>query len=472
MDMIRRTGKGLLAILLAAGLSLVLFACQINKSDTTDSPESSASPMPTATEEATDAPLEATPAENASGTASDEQNDATDTDAEEQSDTDEAALSSGTGAYTITADTSEEGKSYVSESSDENALRVENDCSASVRSAAIDKTAGDSTNSAASHSVGLNAAMLLHGGAQLSLAASDITSDAAGATGAFVYGADTYLIIEDSSVRTSGDDSCGIVAADGAIIAAKSLAVSTQGAASAAIRTAQTGGSISITGGTFTTGGADSPALSTAGSVSAQNATLRANHSAAIVVDGSGSVTLNDCTVSGNMPSAGDDAGGNPYTVLLYQSASDAESDGQSTFFMTGGRLNANNGDLFYVTNTSSIITLTNVTLSPGNGVLLRVAGQDGQNGGECSLVATNQTMTGDILVDDVSSLDLALTGGTSFTGSVNPDGTAGDASVTLDSDSTWTLSGDAYLTEFSGKTKNIETNGYTVYVNGSAITK
>jgi len=473
MDKIYRAGKKLLTILLTAGLLFVLFACQIGGADTsesTDSPEGSASPTPTATEQATDASSETTPAGSESETAQAAETEETDTAAAEATDADEPEPSSGTGAYTITADTTEDGKSYVSESPDENALRVENECTAGLNAATIEKLSGDSSNVSTSGSAGLNAATLLHDGAQLTLTDSDISSDAVGASGAFVYGPETYLIIEDSGIRTSGDASFGIAAADGAIIAAKSLTVSTQGDSSPAIYVAQTGGSISVNGGTFTTGGTDSPAVDTAGNVSAQNATLRANHSAAIAISGGGSVTLNDCTVSGNMAAADD--GGGTYTVLLCQSESDGEQDGQCTFIMTGGLINANNGDLFYVTGTSGVISLTNVTLSLSNGVLLRVAGDDEQNGAECSLNAGNQVLTGDILVDDVSSLDLSLTDGTSFTGSINPDGAAGDVSVTLDDDSAWTLTGDAYLSAFSGKTKNIETNGYTVYVNGVAITK
>lgn len=462
-----RAGKRLLTILLTAGVSLALLACQIDNTgaDSTNSPESNASPTPTATEQATDAPSEATPDTAEGETTS---NDRAGADAETEDEAEE--LSNGTGAYTITADTAEEGKNYTSEASDENALRVENGCTASVDAAMIEKLSGDSSSIAASQSVGLNAALMLHNGAQFTLTGSDITSDAAGA-GALAFGADTYLLIENSTVRTNVDNSCGIVAADGAIIAAKSLTVSTQGNSSAAVCTAQTGGSISITGGTFTTGGVDSPAVSSAGSVSAQDATLRANHSAAISADG-GSVTLNNCTVSGNMTAASDEGKEVFYTVLLGDCSGSLESAGQSTLTMTGGLLNANNGDLFYVTNTNAAINLTNVTLSPNNGVLLRVAGIDGQNGGSCNLTATNQILIGNIAVDVISSLHLSLTGGTSFTGSINPDGTAGDATVTLGDDSTWILTSDAYLTGFSGRTKNIETNGYTVYVNGSAITK
>jgi hypothetical protein len=204
--------------------------------------------------------------------------------------------------------------------------------------------------------------------------------------------------------------------------------------------------------------------------VSAQNATFRANHSAAIEVESGGSVALNNCTVSGNMTATSDNGSDIFYTVLFCNSNSGTGDGEQSTFTMTGGLLNANNGDLFYVMDVDAVISLTNVTLSPNNGVLLHIAGTDGQNGGTCSLTAANQTLNGDILVDEISSLQIFLTDGSTYTGSVNPDGTDGDAYVTIDDGSTWILTGDAYLTGFSGKTKNIETNGYTVYVNGSAI--
>jgi hypothetical protein len=45
-----------------------------------------------------------------------------------------------------------------------------------------------------------------------------------------------------------------------------------------------------------------------------------------------------------------------------------------------------------------------------------------------------------------------------------------GAVSVTLDAGSTWTLTGDSYITELNGDTAGINTNGYTLYVNGTAL--
>ena len=46
-----------------------------------------------------------------------------------------------------------------------------------------------------------------------------------------------------------------------------------------------------------------------------------------------------------------------------------------------------------------------------------------------------------------------------------------GTVFVTLDSDSTWTLTGDSYITSFTGDASNVISNGYTLYVNGVALT-
>jgi hypothetical protein len=46
-----------------------------------------------------------------------------------------------------------------------------------------------------------------------------------------------------------------------------------------------------------------------------------------------------------------------------------------------------------------------------------------------------------------------------------------GTVDVTLDASSTWTLTGDSYVTSFTGDAANVISNGYTLYVNGVALT-
>ena len=42
---------------------------------------------------------------------------------------------------------------------------------------------------------------------------------------------------------------------------------------------------------------------------------------------------------------------------------------------------------------------------------------------------------------------------------------------VTIEDGCQWILTGDCYITSFTGSVANIVTNGYAVYVNGVAIT-
>ena len=91
-----------------------------------------------------------------------------------------------------------------------------------------------------------------------------------------------------------------------------------------------------------------------------------------------------------------------------------------------------------------------------------------------------NQKLSGMILVGSDSSLTLTLRDGSSFEGTVSGEITnakgdtvsteIGTVSVILDSTSTWTLTGDTYITAFEGQMENVETNGYTLYVNGTAM--
>ena len=169
----------------------------------------------------------------------------------------------------------------------------------------------------------------------------------------------------------------------------------------------------------------------------------------------------------------------NVHNVMIYQSMSGDADVGTSTFTMTGGELTAKNGDMFYVTNTHCILTLSGVTLynEDTDAYLLRVTGNSasrgwgsaGSNGAQVEFTADAQTLTGDIIVDTISTLTMTLKNGSSFTGTVNitdnaQGGTAvsDNAVVTIESGCTWTLTGDCTLTSLTNN-GTINFNGYTI---------
>ncbi len=386
----------------------------------------------------------------------------------------------GTSAYTIDKDTTEADKTYTSENADENVLRVENGAKATLNHITVTKTAGESSNTGNSDFYGMNAGILVRDGAMATIQNATINTSVAGGNGVFCYGSGTTLTISDSKIRTTKNNSGGIETAGGGTTNATNLDIDTKGNSAAAIRSDRGGGTVTVQGGTYVTNGTGSPAVYSTADITVSKAQLTANSSEAIVIEGKNSVTLNDCTVTGAMSGTygTGNAAENIHNVMIYQSMSGDAAEGEGKFAMTGGKLIAKAGDMFYVTNTNCTIDLTNVELTLANDTLLRVAGNDGSNGwgtagsngGTATMTASKQTLSGKIVVDKISALTLTLKDNSTFTGTINPDGQAGTVKLTLESDSTWNLTADAYLTEFNGSTENIAANGHHVYVNGTQL--
>ena len=382
------------------------------------------------------------------------------------------AASSGTAANTATEDRS--GETFTSENADENALRVDGG-TVTLTDLTLTKT-GDGSSTEACDFYGVNAGLLATNGANVTVEGGSFTTDAAGGNALFSYGTGTTLTVKNATIRTSSNNSGGIQTTGGATTVAENLDVETSGASAAAIRSDRGGGTVTVNGGTYVTHGTGSPAIYCTADITVQDATLTATASEGVVVEGKNSVTLQNCTLSGNMQGTyGKTSSENLQAVMIYQSMSGDASVGKGSFSMTGGSLTVEAGDAFYVTNTSAEITLSGVELALANDVLLRVAGNDGSrgwgatgsNGGSVTMTAEDQALMGDILVDEISTLDLSLTDGSTWTGSVNPDGAAGRVSLKLAEGCTWKLTADAYVSAFDGDLDSVDTNGFHLYVGG-----
>ena len=159
--------------------------------------------------------------------------------------------------------------------------------------------------------------------------------------------------------------------------------------------------------------------------------------------------------------------------VMIYQSMSGDADEGLASFAMNGGTMTNLNGDVFFVNNTTATIDLTGATIvnEDEEGVFLRAAaagwGSEGSNGGHVTMTAAQQEINGDMVVDEVSSLNLYLKESSSFTGAINTDGAEGDVYVEIEDGSTWTLTGDSYISSLTCSAGSINLNGYKLYVNG-----
>ena len=389
-----------------------------------------------------------------------------------------------------TEDTTVDGESISSTGTDENAVLVDGDADVTLKNVTVDRTSQDSTGGDSSSFYGVGAAVLgIQGNTYVT--DSEITTDAAGGAGLFAYG-DGMVYASDSTITTTQDTSGGIHAAGGGKLYAWNLAVKTAGESSAAIRSDRGGGTMVVDGGTYETTGVGSPAVYCTADIAVNNATLTASGSEAICMEGLNTIHLFDCDVTGDM----DDLSQNDTTwnVIVYQSMSGDSEVGESTMQIIGGTLTAENGGMFYTTNTQCSILLSNVAINNASDseFFLRCTGNNNQrgwgssgaNGSDCTFTAQDQDMEGDVIWDSISQLDFYLEDGSTLTGAIYDDesyaGNGGDGycSVYLSKDSTWTVTGDSTVTNLysegtimdeSGKTVSIVGTDGTVYVSGDS---
>ena len=396
------------------------------------------------------------------------------------------------GATEITSAATQTGKTYTSSTADQSALLISTSDNVTIGNATVTKS-GDSDGGDNCNFYGQNAAVLVKDGSTTTITGGTIKSDASGANGVFCYGGNsgqngktgdgTTLIIRDTTITTTGSGSGGIMTTGGGVTKAYNLTVTTSGQSSAPIRTDRGGGTVTVDGGTYTSNGLGSPAIYSTADITVSNAKLVSNLSEGVCIEGLNSITLNNCNLTANNTKRNGNATFLD-SIMIYQSMSGDAASGTSSFTMTGGSLTSKSGHVFHVTNTNAVITLSGVkiTNSDSANVLLSVC-DDGWNGGNntATLNAKKQTLSGDILVGSNSKLTLNLSNGSSFKGAVSGKITnakgetvsteAGTVNVTLDASSTWTLTGDSYVTSFTGSAANVISNGYTLYVNGVALT-
>ena len=400
-----------------------------------------------------------------------------------------STVSQGSSATTITEDGTYSGTTYTSTGDDENALRIDG-ATVTLDSITVNKSAGSSSNTENGDFYGVNAALLATDGADVTIKNAEITSSAQNGNGVFSYGSGTTVTISDSTIATTADNSGGIQTTGGGTTNASNLRVTTEGNSSAAIRSDRGGGTVNVSGGTYTSSGYNSPAVYSTATITIENATLTAKNSEALVIEGKNSITLTNSDVSGNMSDTkGASSSINVHNVMIYQSMSGDAAEGESVFSMTGGTLTSNNGDMFYITNTSCSITLSGVGIvnNETDGYLFNITGNNGnngwgtagKNGSDTVITCKNQTLEGKIRVDSISTLDLTLSGSSSFTGTINIEeneesGTAvsNNAVVTIGSGSTWTLTGDSTITSLTNN-GTINYNGYTITLaDGTVLSK
>lgn len=309
-----------------------------------------------------------------------------------------------------------------------------------------------------------------------------------GANGVFSYGGSattnntssdgTTITISDTKITTTGDNAGGIMTTGGGTTNATNLTIETSGTSSAAVRSDRGGGTVTVNKGTYKTTGKGSPTIYSTADITVSNATLIATSSEGVVIEGKNSVTLNNVKLT----DTNNTLNGQSTTyknIFLYQSMSGDAAEGNATFTAKNSVIITNKGDTLYVTNTTASIILENNTITNNDktGNFLRIQkdswGNSGSNGGDVTLTLKNQTVTGNIVVDSISTLDMSLTSTSYFEGAINTDNTAKKITLKLDKTSKIKLTADTYVTSLEDTDKsysNIDLNGYKLYVNNVEI--
>ena len=231
-----------------------------------------------------------------------------------------------------------------------------------------------------------------------------------------------------------------------------------------------------IENGTYTSNGVGSPAVYSTANIEVNGATLESTASEGVVIEGKNSVDLENAKLTANNTTLNGQS--ETYkTIFIYQSMSGDADEGVGSFTAKNSTITTKNGDTFFVTNTSAEINLENNTFTNESGDFLRVQagkwGNSGSNGGSVVLNATAQEIKGGIVLDNISTLSMALYQDSFYKGVINGANTAQMTSVHLDADSVIVLDGDSYITSLDNDDKentNIYGNGYKLYVNGEEI--
>ena len=391
------------------------------------------------------------------------------------------------GVTEILKDTEITSGEYTSSNADENAILVSGDINATIENITIEKT-GDSDGGDNTSFYGINSGLIAKSGANVTLKNVTIMTDAVGANGVFSYGGSATtqntssdgitINISDSTITTKKDNSGGIMTTGGGITNAYNLTINTSGVSSAAIRTDRGGGTVNVDGGVYTTTGSGSPTIYSTAEITVKNATLISKVAEGIVVEGKNSVVIENCDLTDSNTKL-NGLSTTYKNIFLYQSMSGDADTGNSSFTATDCKITTNNGDTFYITNTTSTITLNNNTIvnNDSNGNFLRTKadswGNSGSNGGDVKLILTNQKAVGNIVVDNISKLDMTMNSNSYYEGTINSDNTAKSLTLKLDKTSSIKLTGDSYITSLDNADEdnnNIDFNGYKLYVNGVAI--
>ena len=394
---------------------------------------------------------------------------------------------SGSYSGALTADGEEvasDGETTDASEADQNAALAENGGTLTITNGTLTKS-GDDTNGDNCNFYGLNSILLAVGeGSKAVVSDTTLSATSEGSNGIFATDSGT-VYADNVTINTTAGNSRGLDATYGGTIIGSDIDVTTQGDHCAAFATDRGGGNISVDGATLSTAGSGSPLIYSTGDIEVTNATGTSTGSQIAGMEGLNTILISnsDLTSTQTQATASDPVADG---IIIYQSTSgDAESTtGEAaTFQAVDSTLTSaiESGSMFYLTNTTADVLVQNTTLDFDSDAadLIYAAGNDannwgtaGSNGATVSFTARDEEMSGDVVADTISSVDLFLLDNSTWTGATsieeNANGSTSEAPITVnvESGSTWVVTADSTVSAL-----NVEDGGKVVDADGKTVT-
>lgn len=364
-------------------------------------------------------------------------------------------------AVVTVEDTRTISDSYLSSDPDTSVILARGAAALSLEQADITKN-GDSTNLSRSLERGLNAAILSVPRGSVNILGGSVQSAANGAPVLAASGPNASISSADTRLVSQGGNSPVVLADLGGhdrIVGG----VLSSSADHSPVFMADDQGTIQSEGAVAEALGPNSPIVETSGQVTASNLNATASQSAFAVLQGAGSLALSASQFSSDAAATPTGAQG----MLVFLPGKDKKAVSsvrlEGCTFSPLSTVAAKGGALFAVSQTQARIDLQSnkVNYHP---VLVNV------QKGKLELNASNQVLSGDILVDADSELSVNVSGNSILYGSINKTNESKKASLHLDATSKFSIFADVYLSEFTNEdptNSNVLLNGFHIYVNG-----
>ena len=300
-------------------------------------------------------------------------------------------------------------------------------------------------------------------------------------SGASDVSGNTEATIKNVKITTHSDKSRGLDATYKGKINAENVIINTDGQSCAALATDRGEGEVHVKNSEINTGvsktsGRGSPLIYSTGNITVDNTKGTSYVSQIACIEGKNSIEVTNSDLTGY--SEGNRKDGDAYVdlggIFIYQSMSGDANVGTSLFTAKDSKLTIpqessvyKEAPMFHVTNTACVIDLKNTEFSFGSGTFLEVSSQNqwgttGSNGGNAELNTDSEKIDGNVIVDNISSLNWTMKN-TEFKGTIN---STGNTTLNVADRSTWTLTGDSSLSSLAVSGK-IDYGSYKLTVNG-----